>query len=75
MGKYKESDRDLLLLLLKMQEETSPIELSIGYVTDSNQVHQGIILREAAPMVINTLIDEGYTCSLVKQGMHVYNLG
>lgn len=75
MEKYKDSDRELLQLLLKMQEETSPIDLSIGYVTDSNQVRQGIVLHEAAPMVINTLIEEGYVCSLGKTGMHVYKLG
>lgn len=75
MEKYKNSDRELLLLLLKMQEETSPIDLSIGYVTGSNQVRHGIVLHEAAPMVINTLIEEGYVCSLEKQGMHVYKLG
>ena len=75
MEKYKDSDRELLQLLLKMQEETSPISLSIGYVTDSNQVHNGIVLHEAAPMVINTLIEKGYVCALGKQGMHVYKLG
>ncbi len=75
MREYKNSDRELLQLLLKMQEETSPIKLSIGYTADSNHVCKGIILHEAAPMVINTLVEEGYTCSLVKQGMHVYKLG
>ena len=49
--------------------------MSIGYVTDSNQVRKGIVLHEAAPMVINTLIEEGYVCALGKQGMHVYKLG
>lgn len=73
--KYKDSDKELMQLLLKMQEETSPINLSIGYVTDSNQVRKGIVLHEAAPMVINTLIAEGYVCSLGEQGMHVYKLG
>ena len=75
MEKYKDSDREQLQLLLKMQEETSPISVSIGYVTDSNQVHKGVVLHEAAPMVINTLIEEGYVCSLGKQEMHVYKLG
>lgn len=74
MKKYKDSDRELLLLLMEMQEQTSPIELSIGYVTDSNQVRQGIVLHKAAPMVIETLIKKGYMCDLVGQGMMVYKL-
>lgn len=73
MEGYKDSDRELLLLLLKMQEKTGPIKLSIGYTTD-NHVCQGIILHEAAPVVINTLIEEGYVCSLGNQGIHVYKL-
>ena len=56
MEGYKDSDRELLLLLLKMQEKTGPIKLSIGYTTD-NHVCQGIILHEAAPVVIYTLIE------------------
>lgn len=75
MEGYKDSDRELLLLLLKMQEQTSPIKLSIGYTTDSDHVCHGIILHEAAPMVINTLIEEDYVCRLENQGMHVYKRG
>ena len=74
MKKYKDSDKELLLLLMEMQKKTSPIELSIGYVTDSNQVRQGIVLHKAAPMVIETLIEKGYLCDLVGQGMMVYKL-
>ncbi|MCM1120084.1 MAG: hypothetical protein NC543_12090 [bacterium] len=72
MEKYKDSDRDLLILLLKMQEQTSPIKISIGYITDSNHVCQGIVLHEAPPKVIATLIEEGYVCELTGRGMKVY---
>lgn len=73
MGKYKESDNELLLLLLRMGEETSPIRLSIGTVVNGI-VQPGIILHEAAPFVINTLIQRGYKCSLTEDGMRVYKL-
>lgn len=56
MEKYKDSDVELMSILLKLQEATSPIRMSIGY-TVGGTVRQGIILHEAAPKVIETLID------------------
>mgnify|MGYP000817751505 CR=1 FL=1 len=60
MEKYKDSDVELMSILLKLQEQTSPIRMSIGY-TVGGTVRQGIILYEAAPKVIETLIEKGYT--------------
>lgn len=40
--KYTETDKELMLKLLEMQELTAPISLSIGSVVDG-QVTQGII--------------------------------
>lgn len=34
MNKYNKNDEELLILLLKLQEETSPIRMSIGYICD-----------------------------------------
>lgn len=53
MEKYKDSDVELMSILLKLQEQTSPIRMSIGY-TVGGTVRQGIILYEAAPKVIET---------------------
>ena len=64
MEKYKDSDVELMSILLKLQEQTSPIRMSIGY-TVGGTVRQGIILYEAAPKVIETLIEKGYTCDLM----------
>lgn len=58
MEKYKDSDVELM---------------SIGY-TAGGTVRQGIILYEAAPKVIETLIEKGYTCDLNGCGMRVYKL-
>lgn len=55
MEKYKDSDVELMSILLKLQEQTSPIRMSIGY-TVGGTVRQGIILYEAAPKVIETLL-------------------
>ena len=70
MEKYKDSDVELMSILLKLQEQTSPIRMSIGY-TAGGTVRQGIILYEAAPKVIETLIEKGYTCDLNGCGMRV----
>lgn len=56
MEKYKDSDVELMSILLKLQEQTSPIRMSIGY-TVGGTVRQGIILYEAAPKVIETLAE------------------
>ena len=69
MEKYKDSDVELMSILLKLQEQTSPIRMSIGY-TVGGTVRQGIILYEAAPKVI----EKGYTCDLNGCGMRVYKL-
>lgn len=74
MEKYKESDKELLLMLLELQEGTSPITLSIGHTDKGRMVHLGIILHEAAPKVVNTLVDHGYMCDLTEDGMRVYKL-
>lgn len=73
MEKYKESDVELMSILLKLQEVTSPIRMSIGY-TAGGTVRQDIILHEAAPKVIEALIEHGYTCDLNSYGMRVYKL-
>lgn len=52
--KYTETDKELMLKLLEMQELTAPISLSIGSVVDG-QVTQGIILHEAPPKVVEGL--------------------
>lgn len=73
MKKYTENDRELLSMLLVMQEDTSPISLSIGY-TSGEIVKNGIVLHKAPPCVIDSIIEEGYRCNLTEYGMHVYKL-
>ena len=59
--KYTETDKELMLKLLEMQELTAPISLSIGSVVNG-QVTQGIILHEAPPKVVEDLVKDGYSC-------------
>ena len=58
--KYTETDKELMLKLLEMQELTAPISLSIGSVVNG-QVTQGIILHEAPPKVVEDLVKDGYS--------------
>ena len=55
--KYTETDKELMLKLLEMQELTAPISLSIGSVVNG-QVTQGIILHEAPPKVVEDLVKD-----------------
>jgi hypothetical protein len=71
--KYAETDKELMLKLLEMQELTAPISLSIGSVVNG-QVTQGIILHEAPPKVVEDLVKDGYSCSLSETGLRVYKL-
>ena len=68
----KENMKHLLGLLVDRQKDTSPIVLSIGYVNKDNIVqHDAVIIKEAAPIVINTLIEYGYNVSVTEQGVRV----
>lgn len=74
MGAYKQTDRELILTLMKMQENTAPITLSIGYTDRENHVRLGVLIHEAPPVVVNELISQGYSCDLTSGGMFVYKL-
>lgn len=71
--RYGTEHLELLQVLLEMQEDCAPIEMSIGCTVD-NIVRKGIVLKDAPAVVISTLVRKGYTCSLSKNGMWVYKL-
>lgn len=65
----------LLETLAKLQENTAPITLSIGSVSDTNMVqHDAIIIHDAAPRITEELIKQGYMLSIRKNGVHVEKL-
>jgi len=63
----------LLAKLLKLQAETSPIRLSIGYNTETNQVkHDAVIIYDCAPKIVTELVqDGGYFVQMVDGGLMV----
>lgn len=63
----------ILELLVAIQKNSAPIELSIGWVSN-NVVQIGIVIKSAPPIVIEKLIDAGYSLDIMKQGVRVYKI-
>lgn len=62
----------LLETLTRLQENTSPITLSIGSVSDTNMIqHDTIIIHDAAPRITEELVKQGYMLSIRKNGVRV----
>ncbi len=65
-----EQRKELLGSLAKIQQNTAPIVVSIGYVTISNQVaHDVIVLKEAPPVVTEDLVKAGYHLDICPGGV------
>lgn len=62
----------LMDLLISEQENCAPIVVSIGYCTKGGMVQKGIVMKEAPPVVIDKLIQNGYSCSLEENGLLIY---
>jgi hypothetical protein len=77
MGKVKKEMnvsevREALGILADVQMTTSPITVQIGYVDESNRVHNGaLIIKECPSKAISYLQSCGYKVSMTKNGLHV----
>lgn len=63
--------QELLAELLDIQRNSAPIVISIGWTDKDRVVHDGIMLKDAPPVVIEKLIQQGYSLSLCNNGLHV----
>jgi len=54
-------------------EKAAPTELSYGYVDENKQCHNGLVIKKCVPVVINKLLEKGYSLSKEKDGLHVDN--
>lgn len=68
--KIEDTKKCLDLLVEAKDKGCAPIELSIGWL-NNNIVVGGIVIKEAPPIVVNMLIEFGYTLSIMHDGMHV----
>lgn len=53
--------------------ECSPVKMSFGYVLN-NICQTGLVIHECAPVVINKLIEAGFTLDMRQDGLHVYKI-
>jgi hypothetical protein len=66
--------KELLLELVDVQKNTSPILLQIGYLSSGNHVeHNAILIREAAPAVLKAIMgfSDKIMCSVQEDGVLV----
>ena len=66
-------EKQLKALELIMSLNTSHTELSLGYVNSKGKCNDGLIIKNCSPIVINTLISNGYSLSMSSYGLHVDN--
>jgi len=64
---------EILTLIYEAAKGTSPVSLQIGY-TLNNTCRQGIVVKEAPPVIVRALVENGYVCDLRPDGLHVYKL-
>lgn len=66
---------EILKVIYEESKSTSPVTVQFGYV-DKNNIcwNDRIILKEAAPRIIEKLIELGCTCALDEDGLHIYDL-
>jgi hypothetical protein len=66
---------EILKVIYEESKSTSPVTVQFGYVDKDNICRNDrIILKEAAPRIIEKLIELGCICSLYKDGLYVYGL-
>lgn len=69
-----ETQGKILELLADIQRASAPIELSIGWVSSNNVVQQGIVIKNAPPVVTQKLIEQGYSLDITAAGVRVYKI-
>jgi hypothetical protein len=71
---YSEVEKQVLLRILELSEETAPVQISLGYVSsESNQCCKGIVIRSAPSKVIKAIVadERVFTTRLDEHGLHV----
>lgn len=72
--KEYEKQVQILKILTEMQNDgCAPIEVSIGYTSDSGIVMKGILLKSAPPVVAHKLVYFGYSLDITSEGVRVFN--
>jgi len=52
---YTQKEKDLLLKLLELSEETSELIIGFGYTDEPSHCRTGLVIYKCAPKIINEL--------------------
>jgi hypothetical protein len=55
MNQYSKNDQAILQKILELSEKTNPVEINLGYLTDANQCHTGIVITKAPGVIIRSI--------------------
>lgn len=72
MKKYNSAAQQVLLRILELSEDTSPVIVSFGFVRD-NFCHKGLVIKSAAPAVIKAIVNDPrvWMADLTPDGLHL----
>lgn len=63
---------NILEELVNIQQDCAPIKLTIGSTTENNMVrHDTIVINDCPPIVINKLVELGYSLFATEKGIVV----
>jgi len=71
---YSDIEKQLLLRILELSEETAPVQVSLGYVSSkSNQCLKGIVIRSAPSKVVKSIVadERVFTTHVDEHGLHI----
>ena len=69
--KYSEKEKEVVMMILEKSIEGSPVEISFGYTSKTNQCMKGILLKKAPSSILKMLLDEGCILHLEEDGVHI----
>jgi len=72
MEKYSDSTKDILVRILELSQDSSPVVVSLGYTKD-NFCHKGIVIKSAPSSVIKAIINDErvFTAHVEADGLHI----
>ena len=60
-----------LQIIEAKQQKCAPVVVQIGYVIGTTVYHDGLVLKEACPAVIDALIENNFDLDMREDGLHV----
>jgi hypothetical protein len=69
---YSREEKDLVLKILEACEDTSPVELSFGYVDSNGTCRQGIVIKNASQKVLDVIMRTESITMLQSDGLHIF---